>query len=408
MLMAPTLWLAADVSLLIPLAALSSEAVSAVVPAGEVVTQADQPRGVAPGVDAVLVPDVETAQQIVGSSSRVESGNVDAYVATYSPELDVGYYAVTADQGKSSAEARRLVTAHLQPAKGPPQHQTVVVYSQYTAAQIDQSLAALSGTIGASGVRAAFFYVPAEDAITLWYDAKSDGVLALPEVAVPVKVVGGSVLDSLYREDMRAPFRAGGTIYDTGGGRCTSGIAAFNANGSPGYFTAAHCFALSQWVFSSDSLAGASNTGTVSHRYGTGAVDAEFVSAKSYTGHVFTGWDLQTSKPVIGTHFPAAGVGNRLCFSGSTTGVQCGNALVTYAGNFCGETGCNSDHLALRGGTSSQPGDSGAPVFANFADKAKVSGIIRAHVDPWIGESTTFAVDWRRIAATYNATLMYG
>ena len=370
------------------------------------------PRGVAPGIDVLLVPDVATAQKLVGASDRVESGNVEAYVATYSPESDAGYYAVTRDQGISYDVARaRLsgMSASGLPPVDASAHQTILVFSRFTSAEIDKSLATLTSSIESTSAFAAFYYDPADDSIRLGMQmSQPNGRIALPITDVPIKTNDAVVADAYYRENMPSPFRGGGTIYDTGLRRCTSGIPAYNASGIPGYFTAAHCFSLSSWVFASSSLAGGSNTGTVTHRYGTGAVDAEFVSGKTYTGRIYSGFDLSVSKPIVGTYFPAAGAGNRLCFSSSTTGNQCGNSLVTYAGHYCGSTGCNDDLLALRGGVATEPGDSGGPLFANFGDTVKVSGIIRGLEDPPVGQSTTYAVDWRKIASTYAATLMYG
>lgn len=369
-----------------------------------------QPRGVGPGVEVVMVPDVAAAQKLLGSSDRVESGNVNAYVATYSPEVDAGYYAVTKDQAISATEASDRLSAlqTTDASAASTGHQTILVFSRFTRDQIDQSIATLTESIGSAKADAAFYYDPATDSILLGINLAASPSVSIPQTTVPITLSDGDVGDAYYRENMPAPFRGGGTIYDVGLRRCTSGIPAYNASGTPGYFTAAHCFSLSSWVFASSSLAGGSNTGKVSHRYGTAAVDAEFVSGKTYTGRIYTGTSLSISKPIVGTYFPAAGVGNRLCFSGSTTGVQCGNSLITYSGSFCGDTGCNSDLLALRGGVATEPGDSGGPVYANFADTGKVSGIVRGYYDPFIGESTTFAVDWRKIANTYAATLMYG
>lgn len=374
---------------------------------------AEEGTGLAPGVDAVVVPDRATAQRLVGSSDRVESGLVNAYLATYSPEFDAGYYAVTKDQGISSAGVRaqlsKLDSSNSPRPSASSGHQTILVFSHFTRAQIEKSLAQVTASIESSEATAAFYYDPASDSILLGVQMPQAGDQYSPPVTdVPVQVDSKQVSDVYYREDMRAPFRGGGTIYNTSLGRCTSVIPAYNSAGTSGYFTAAHCFALSAWTFSSSSLAGASNTGKVTHRYGTAAVDAEFVSQRTYTGRVYTSADLSVSKPIVGTYYPPAGVGNRLCFSGSTTAVQCGNALITYYGSYCGATGCNDDLLALRGGVATQGGDSGAPLYANFGNTVKVSGIIRGLKDPWIGESTTFAVDWRKIASTYNASLMYG
>lgn len=343
------------------------------------------------------------AQSLVGDSDRVESGLVDAYVATYSPEHQAGYYAVTTDQGLSFATATALAGS----VDVSSADQTVLVFSRYSSAQIESSLADIRGAVEAVQANAAFYYEPAIDGIILTVDARHrSGRFSMPTTAVEVHLDEGLVSDGYFAENMRTPFRGGGTLYDLDGRRCTSGIPAYNASGTPGYFTAAHCYDLGENVYSSSWHSGASITGSVTHRYSTQHVDAEFVSGGSYIGHVFVA--DSSSLRVAGTYFPAAGVENRLCFSGSTTGKKCDNNLITYQGEFCGTTGCNSDHIALRGGTSSQGGDSGGPAYATFGSSLKVSGIVRGHKDPLVGESTTFVVDWRKIAYRYSATLMTG
>lgn len=227
-----------------------------------------QPRGVGLGVDALLVPDKVTAQKLVGASDRVESGNVDAYVATYSPESDAGYYAVTRDQGTSIDAARaRLSTMSGSSSSATDtssSHQTILVFSKFTRAQIDESLATLTTSIESANTAAAFYYEPENDSIRLGMRmAQVNSRFSIPLIDVPIRLEDGQVVDAYYRENMPAPFRGGGTVYNTGLGRCTSGIPAYNASGTPGYFTAAHCFALSSWVFASSSLAGGSNTGKV-------------------------------------------------------------------------------------------------------------------------------------------------
>lgn len=373
-----------------------------------------QPRGVGPGVDALLVPDLATAQTLVGANGRVESGNVHAYVATYSPESDAGYYAITRDRGTSIAAAARarlstMPGSNSSATNTPSSRQTILVFSKFTTAQIDESLATLTTNIESAKITASFYYEPENDSIRLnMRKAQVNSGFSIPITDVPIRLVDGEVKDTTYRDNMPVPFRGGGAIYNLDRARCTSGIPAYNSAGTRGYFTAAHCFGLSSYVWASSSLAGGSNTGKVSHRYGTDTVDAEFVSGKTYTGRIYTGLNLSVSKPIVGSYFPAAGAGNRLCFSGSTTGVQCGNSVVTYSGNYCGATGCNSDLLALRGGVAAEGGDSGGPLYANFGDTVMVSGIIRGVTDPPIGQSTTFAVDWRKIASRYDATLMLG
>lgn len=344
----------------------------------------------------------------------MESGNVNAYVATYSPEHHAGYYAITTDQGFSIEEALAQappvpsLAADIVAPRDAPElpHATIAVFSRYSRAQIDSSIEQLTKAVESAGIAASFYFEASSDSIVLTTDL-SDG-FQIPPTDVEIDVTDGSVSSALFAENMRSPFRGGGTIYNNSGGRCTSGIPAFNANGGAGYFTAAHCFSLSSVVYSSTWLSGTSITGTVSHRYGINSVDAEFVSGSTYNGSVFV--TDTTSLRISGTYFPSAGQGNALCFSGSTMGKRCDNDLITYAGHVCYDIDstnyCWNDMIALRGGTSVQPGDSGGPVYGTFGSSLKVTGIVAALQNPVIGESTSFVTDWRQIASRYSATLM--
>ncbi|KTF04050.1 hypothetical protein HMPREF3167_00655 [Trueperella sp. HMSC08B05] len=50
--------------------------------------------------------------------------------------------------------------------------------------------------------------------------------------------------------------------------------------------------------------------------------------------------------------------------------------------------------------------DSGGMAYADFGSSVKVTGIVSGIKNPLIGKSTTYVVDWRKIAATYAARLM--
>ncbi len=229
---------------------------------------------------------------------------------------------------------------------------------------------------------------------------------ALPQ-GVGYSFSPGYYQDDVHNENVRAPFVGGAAVFGYQQGklvRCTSGIPALNANGTRGYFTAGHCFDLLSYVWTSSSLSGSSNSGCVTHSYNA-KIDAEFVSGKTYEGKVLAG---STRKPMIGTWHPAGGKGNRLCFQGSTTGNVFNNAVTNYGLTRCFGGVRLSNLISLRGGRSSQNGDSGGSVYANFGGSVRVTGTIAGRVDsPSVG-STTYVTDWRAVRDNYGARLIYG
>ncbi|WP_419470571.1 trypsin-like serine protease [Cutibacterium avidum] len=113
-----------------------------------------------------------------------------------------------------------------------------------------------------------------------------------------------------------------------------------------------------------------------------------------------------------GEYFPTAGVGNRVCFVGITSGENCGNQVHMYNANTCGWTPtgskCVRNVIALTGGTTSRPGDSGGTVFANFGNTVKVTGIVQGHKNSTLHGPMTFITDWRSIKSSYKAKLVVG
>ena len=161
--------------------------------------------------------------------------------------------------------------------------------------------------------------------------------------------------DDWYAENIRSPFAGGATILATSPTVDAHQASRRTAAPAPrADSTAAHCYALGATVYTSSWHSGTSISGTVTQRAHTSYVDAEFVSGSTYAGSIYV--TDTTTKRISGAYFPAAGAGNLLCFAGSTNGVICDNAVITYQGEYCGATGCNSDLIALRGGTSSQNG----------------------------------------------------
>lgn len=285
--------------------------------------------------------------------------------------------------------------------------EVLVIFSRYTAAEILTAMDMLIDHFEEAGLTVVFGYDSRVDAIQLGGNLTQAQIDEIPAIGVQYYVEFGAYQDDYYNEDARAPFIGGATIRGYKNGalfRCTSGIPARNSNGTPGYFTAGHCFELTSHVWTSSSLSGASNSGRVTHFYNS-KIDAQFVSGKSYTGHIYSG---SIKKRVIGTWHPLASQGNRVCFQGSTTGNVCSNQIIAYDQTTCSPSGCFSGLIALRGGTSSQNGDSGGSVYANFGSSVRVTGIVRGHYDPLIGQSTTYVTDWRAIRNNYAASLLYG
>lgn len=290
----------------------------------------------------------------------------------------------------------------------PSPDQAVIRVSQYTSDEIEATFVALEDYLKANILSGSMEYDGWTDTIVLAGDSTikaSD----IPATTVPVVIEVAEVSALVYNFGMVAPFKGGGAIYDMNNSRCTSGIPAYNAKGSPGYFTAGHCFSSGGYVHSKDtSKAGRYYTGTVSHTFGYPTVDAQFVSGTSYNGKILASTSLNSAKPVIGVYRPEVSASNRVCFTGSTTGTKCNNHVTGYNGRYCDKGICHEKLMTIKGGTSAQKGDSGGPVFANFGSDVKVTGIISGLRNPIIGNSTTYVETWSRIADSYNARLMVG
>lgn len=67
-----------------------------------------------------------------------------------------------------------------------------------------------------------------------------------------------------------------------------------------------------------------------------------------------------------------------------------------------------SSSLSGASNSSSQNGDSGGSVYANFGGSVRVTGTITGHVDSPSAGSTTYVTDWRAVRDNYGARLIYG
>lgn len=251
----------------------------------------------------------------------------------------------------------------------------------------------------------------------LVFDASVDGFAVsapeetcsqLPEEQGGVPVTC-TVVDSagrgVYVNGTPAPFR-GGTVaigqprnypstspYNR---RCTTGIPARLSNGTVGLFTAGHCFRLTSHVFNNTNLNGGSNIGRVSHAYSFPAVDAQFISGKTYGNAIFVG---NAPKPTIGSYSPP--VGTRVCFQGSTSNYNCTNVVRFYGGTFCDPEGCSKNLMAVSGGQRVLQGDSGGPAYVNFGSSVKVSGLTTAYTGGF-----SYITPWSVVSSRYSASLL--
>lgn len=254
----------------------------------------------------------------------------------------------------------------------------------------------------------AYMYEPSLDKIVVYADPDIANQIAAQLPSDTHQVFPSSGSPTKGRLTMGTPVRGGGKL-KTSKLSCTSGIVATNTKGTRGVFTAAHCFNLRQRVLTGSG----SYAGTVTHSYTYPNVDAEFISGSTYSASIFTGGNQSTkTKLVRGEYFPTAGVGNRVCFVGITSGENCGNQVHMYNANTCGWTPtgskCVRNVIALTGGTTSHPGDSGGTVFANFGNTVKVTGIVQGHKNSTWHGPMTFITDWRSIKSSYKAKLVLG
>lgn len=264
--------------------------------------------------------------------------------------------------------------------------------SRYTQSDLDTSMDLLGEFLLSKGLAGAIEYDPWTDTIVLSVPVGAN--LQLPVTQVPARVEEvANVGASVYNDSMPLPVRGGGAIY-AGILRCTSGIPAYNAAGTRGFFTAGHCFKASNSVYTNSNAR--TFAGKVSHTFGYPTVDAHFISGSRYSNQIYSSTGLQGAKSVIGSYEPTASMAHRVCFTGSTTGTKCDNYVTGYRGKYCDGV-CFSNLMTIKGGTS---------VFANFGSKVKVSGLISGHVNPLIGNSTTFVQQWSAIEKTYAARLM--
>jgi len=190
--------------------------------------------------------------------------------------------------------------------------------------------------------------------------------------------------------------------------------------------TAGHCFPDKTTV---ETWSGKQTVGTVSGRrvhkcIGIGAPaipglcgeekDMELIGGKDYDGKIFAGdRNTSTTIPVAGAR--AAKNGDIVCYSGMSTGENCGGKVTDVEAQECpqGEpltpdqffVHCVSPAIHFEGGTQNTHGDSGAP----FYTKDHVgNAIILGHVirGAQSGSSEGYAEPWTEVSSTYGVHIV--
>lgn len=355
----------------------------------------------------VVFLSLESAREAFGVGDRNGTDSLNAFVTYADFETGLLWVPVFYDNVSLKDHVKKVGVEASETAKKDRDRYSIAArMSSYTQKQVEQALQELGDLITEQHLEGAFIFNPVNDTIGL------EGTEETCEKS-PKEINDVAISCSSFEDVGRAVFNNGTPLPSKGGtvamGQplggsssgyvpCTTGIPARNANGTRGIFTAGHCFRLTSHVFNNTNLNGGSNIGRVTHAYTFPSTDAQFISGKTYSGAVYAGSQV---KPVIGTYFPTAGVGNRLCYMGSTTGYICNNSLQAYGAEYCDASGCSENLMRLSGGTRVNPGDSGGTVFANFGSNVRVSGIILGYIG-----SNSYVTSWTMIASKYGASLL--
>jgi hypothetical protein len=168
--------------------------------------------------------------------------------------------------------------------------------------------------------------------------------------------------------------------------------------------TAGHCYANGTSVSTESNLR---TVGVVQNRLlaslGNGPVDMELLGGQSYWGRIFTGSNNSTtSMPVVGAGSAFVGY-NNYCFSGRTSGEQCGHTATSITGQVCTQTGCKSPVIVFSGGNAPQGGDSGSPFYAKDASSVWIRGHVLAS-----GGGTGYAEPFTQTQARYGISIVTG
>ncbi|GIH04736.1 hypothetical protein Rhe02_28030 [Rhizocola hellebori] len=158
---------------------------------------------------------------------------------------------------------------------------------------------------------------------------------------------------------------------------CTAGFTVRrNADGQRGGFTAGHCFANGNILYSSTQLWGEA-WGKVNFP----AYDMIGIKSwsETYDNVIHTDNCCPVKRDVIGRD-PAV-VGDLVCFSGMVSKALCSIQVTSTNGYFCDQYGCTGGLIeAIRGGgVIVRPGDSGAPIYTRYgSNSALATGMVIA------------------------------
>ncbi|EIV96354.1 hypothetical protein [Frankia sp. QA3] len=254
---------------------------------------------------------------------------------------------------------------------------------------------------------------PATGQIVLETDAPAGVVSSLTDLssaqasqrqaAARLQVRHTGTSDAWHRRDDISPFYGGGGI-QSGGGLCSSGYTVQNSAGTRFITTAGHCFATGAAVRTESN---ANAYGTVSNRHlptvNGAAKDVELIGGQSYSGRIFTGGvTSSTSIPVVAAGTAYVGYTD-YCFSGRTSGEQCGHTATSINAQVCTSSGCKSPVIAYTGGNVGTNGDSGAPFYAKDASGAWIRGHFIA-----FSSTTGWAEPWTVVAPTLGVSIVTG
>jgi hypothetical protein len=220
---------------------------------------------------------------------------------------------------------------------------------------------------------------------------------------VRVQAKKGTISDTYSRKDDIPAYYGGGGLYASGG-YCSAGYAVQNSVGTRFMVTAGHCYANGTSVSTESNLR---TVGVVQNRLlaslGNGPVDMELLGGQSYWGRIFTGSNNSTtSMPVVGAGSAFVGY-NNYCFSGRTSGEQCGHTATSITGQVCTQTGCKSPVIVFSGGNAPQGGDSGSPFYAKDASSVWIRGHVLAS-----GGGTGYAEPFTQTQARYGISIVTG
>jgi hypothetical protein len=215
-----------------------------------------------------------------------------------------------------------------------------------------------------------------------------------------VQLRRATITDAFSRRDDTAPFWGGaGIILTAPNARCSSGYTVRNSAGTRFMVTAGHCFSDGQTAVTE---LGGRVVGTVSGN-GLPSQDMELIGGQSYGSSIYIGGvDSTTGAHVASAADPVVGF-NDYCHSGRTTGENCGHTVNSVTAQVCTASGCKSPVIHFTGGTLPQPGDSGAPFYANSVSAPDKH--IRGHIIAGDGTSA-YAEKWSRVSARYGVSIV--